>query len=59
MWMKHFWLANPYGLANQKLCCIQIVLNIEKSLENNTKNILKNGWWIQAQVFFGKGLTKQ
>ena len=32
-----------YGLANQKLCYIQMLQNIE-SLENKTKNILENGW---------------
>ena len=32
--MKHnFWLAKPYGLANQKLCYIQMLLNIENSEE--------------------------
>ena len=29
-----------YGLANQKLCYIQMLLNIEKNLKNKTKNIL-------------------
>ena len=30
MW-HNFWLAKPYGLANQRLCYIQMLLNIEKS----------------------------
>ena len=34
--MKHnFWLAKPYGLANQKLCYIQIVLNIDQFWEQD------------------------
>ena len=39
-----------YGLANQKLCYIQMLPNIKKkkTLENKSKNILKNGWWIRA-----------
>ena len=39
-----FWLAKPYGLANQMLRYIQMLLDIEKSLQNKTKNVLKNGW---------------
>ena len=39
-----FWLAKPYGLANQKLRYIQMLLDIEKSLQKKTKNVLKNGW---------------
>ena len=32
--MQHnLWLAKAYGLANQKLCYIQMLLNIEKSGE--------------------------
>ena len=32
--MHHnFWLAKPDGLANQKLCYIQMLLNIEKIVE--------------------------
>ena len=30
-----FWLAKPYGLANQKLCYIQMLLNIEKFVEQD------------------------
>ena len=30
---NNFWLAKPYGLANQKMCYIQMLLNIEKSGE--------------------------
>ena len=45
--MKHnFWLAKPYGLANQKLCYIQIY----KVLEKKTKNFLEYGWWIQTLI---------
>ena len=34
--MQHnFWLAKPYGLANQKSCYIQMLLNIEKSVEQD------------------------
>ena len=41
--MQHnFWLAKPYGLANQQLCYIQIY----KILEKKTKNVVENGWWI-------------
>ena len=29
------WLAKPYGLANQKLCYIQMLLNVEKSGEQD------------------------
>ena len=36
------WL-NHYGLANQKVCYIQIQLNIE-NLKNKSKNVLKNSW---------------
>ena len=32
------------GLANQKLCYIQMLLNIKKNLKNKTENVLKNGW---------------
>ena len=46
----NFWLPKPYGLANQKLCYIQVLLNIEKNLENKTKNVLENGWWIRILV---------
>ena len=36
IWMQdNFWLAKPYGLANQKLCYIQMQLNIEKSVEQD------------------------
>ena len=41
----NFWLAKPYGLANQQLCWIQIY----KILEKNTKTVLQNGWWIRTQ----------
>ena len=45
--MEHnFWLAKPYGLANQTLCYIQIYTLLEKK----TKNVPENGWWIRAQV---------
>ena len=30
---NNFWLAKPYGLANQKLCYIQMLLYIENSGE--------------------------
>ena len=34
--MSHnFWLAKPYGLANQKLYYIQMPLNIGKSREQD------------------------
>ena len=36
----NFWFAEPYGLASKKLCFIQMLLNVEKNLENKTKN----GW---------------
>ena len=46
--MEHnTWLAKPYGLANQKLCYIQIYELFEK----NTKNVLENGCWIRTQIF--------
>ena len=33
IWTQHnFWLSKPDGLANQKLCYIQLLLNIEKSV---------------------------
>ena len=32
---QNFWLAKLYGLANQKLCYIQMLLNIEKSGEQD------------------------
>ena len=36
IWMQHnYWLAKPYILANQKLCYIQMLLNIEKSGEQD------------------------
>ena len=47
----NFWLANPYGLANQNLCYIQMFLNIEKSGERMTENVLKNNWWIRTQGY--------
>ena len=31
--LHNFWLAKPYGLANQKLCHIQMLLNMKKSGE--------------------------
>ena len=37
-WLNH--MAKPYGLANQKLCHIQIY----KLLEKKTKNVLESGW---------------
>ena len=46
---NNFWLAKPYGSASQKLCFIQTLLNIEKSIAQD-KNVLKNGWWIRTQV---------
>ena len=34
--MQHnFWLAKPYGLANQKLCYIQMLLDRDKSGEQD------------------------
>ena len=46
--MQHnFWLAKPYGLANQKLCYIQIYLILAKK----TKIFLENAWWIRTQTF--------
>ena len=45
IWKLHnFWLAKPHGLANQKLCYIQMLLNEEKNLENKTENVIKKGW---------------
>ena len=43
--MQHnFWLAKPYDLAIQKLCYIQMHLNIEKKNQRTTlKSVLKNG----------------
>ena len=32
---NNFWLAKPYGLANQKLYYLQMLLIIEKSGEQN------------------------
>ena len=44
--MQHnFRLAKPYGLANQMLCYIQMLLTIEKSGEQD-QNVLKNAWCI-------------
>ena len=34
---QNFWLAKPYGLANQKLRYIQMLLNIDKSVEQDKK----------------------
>ena len=46
IWMKHnFWLAKPYGLANQKLCYIQLQI-----LKKKTKNVLENSWWIRTLI---------
>ena len=41
--------ARPHGLANQKLCYIQMLLNLQKKLENKNKKIFENGWlpWTQ------------
>ena len=36
--LHNFRLAKPYGLANKKLCYIQIY----KILEKKTKNVLEN-----------------
>ena len=44
MW-HNLWLAKPYGLANQKLCYIQIYT----VLDEKTKNALESGWWIRTQ----------
>ena len=33
--LHNFWLAKQYGLANQKLCYIQMLLNMEKSGEQD------------------------
>ena len=42
--MSHnFWLAKPFGLANQKLCYIQIY----KILEKKTKNVLD--WLVNTE----------
>ena len=38
----NIWLAKPYGLANQKLCYIQIYR------KRQGMNVLENGWWIRA-----------
>ena len=35
--------AKPYGLVNQKLCYIQMLLNVEKSGEQGLRPFLKNG----------------
>ena len=32
---------------NQKLCCIQILINVEKSGEQN-----KHGWWLRTLIIF-------
>ena len=54
IWMQYnFQLAKPYGLANQKLCYIQTLLNIENFGEKKTKNVLKNGYWIWSQGLLG------
>ena len=43
--MSHnFWLAKPYGLANQKLCYIQIY----KILEKKTTNVFESDWGKQT-----------
>ena len=33
--LHNFWLAKPYGLANKKLCYIQMLLNIDKTGEQD------------------------
>ena len=45
-----FVVCVPYGLANQKLCYIQILLNVERP-GDKAKNVLKNGRWIQHQLY--------
>ena len=47
---QNFYLAKPYGLANQKLCYIQMLLTIE-NLENKTKNVLKNAGFSMTPLF--------
>ena len=50
--MKHnFWLAKPYGLANQKLCYIWIYKSCRKR-----QNGLENSWWTWTQVFPSYGI---
>ena len=39
-------MLETYGLANQKLCYIQI----KKNLEKKTKNVLENAWWILGLI---------
>ena len=33
--MQYFWLTKLYDLVNQKLCYIQMLLNAEKSVEQD------------------------
>ena len=51
LFLEDFVNFKPYGLANQKLCNIQMLLNIE-NMENKTKNVLKNDWWIRILIIF-------
>ena len=52
IWMQHnFWLAKLYALANHKLCYIQRLINIEKSVEQD-KERSEDSWWIQTLVFY-------
>ena len=40
-------MAKPYGLANQKLCYVQIQLNIEKSGEKDSERCLQ--WLVNKE----------
>ena len=41
-------MATPYGLANQKLCYIQMLLNIEKSGEQGKERSLE--WLVNSSI---------
>ena len=50
IWMKHnFWLAKPYGLANQKLCYIQICKSWRQRQRMFLRMVGEYGpWWVGA-----------
>ena len=39
--LHNFWLAKPHGLANQKVCYIQVFLKIEKSGEKDKEHLIE------------------
>ena len=53
-----FWLAKPYRLANQKLCYIQMRLNIEKSGEQGREHAKDFDNLKVSQILIPHGLAK-